>query len=141
MKSAQVSRVATVDRSGLIDLLREELVKLTGEGESVCRAVAERGVFCRGFLRFKDAEIRRKFRWIDRKLGHPDRKELEEAVDRWQMARQEVNQLPLACDVQQMEHDGCRGWDDFSDAELSRFYRELSGRNIKVRHDAGPKPS
>jgi hypothetical protein len=40
--------------------------------------------------------------------------------------------LPLACDVQQMEHDMCRGWDDFSNDELSRFYAELTGKTIVV---------
>ncbi len=140
MKSAEVPKIQIVTRSGLIDLLREELLKLTSdEGSSVCKAVAERGVFCKGFLRFTDAELRQRYQWIDRKLKRPSRKRLEEVADQWQIARQEVTQLPLACDVQQIEHDACRGWDDFTDAELSRFYRELSGRAVSVKHEAATK--
>ncbi len=42
------------------------------------------------------------------------REDLEEVANRWQLARHEVNALPTACDVQQIEHDLCGGWDDFT---------------------------
>ena len=58
--------------------------------------------------------------------------ELEEIADRWQMARQDVDQLPVACDVQQKVHDTCRGWDDFSNEQLSTFLHELTGRDVAV---------
>lgn len=121
-----------VTRAEMIDLLRARLIGLIGEN-SVCRSVAERGVFCRGFHRFSDAELRQRFAWIDRRLDDHSREELEAVADRWQLARQEVRQLPLACDVQQIEHDSCRGWDEFTTEELSRFYLELSGRSLAVR--------
>jgi hypothetical protein len=60
------------------------------------------------------------------------RAEMEEIVDRWQLARQDVDNLSTACDVQQLEHDSCRGWDDFSNEELSRFCLELMGRKVVV---------
>lgn len=122
-----------VTRAEMIDLLRARLLGLLSGETSICKAVAERGIFCRGFLRFGDAELRQRFAWIDRKLDNHSREELEDVVDRWQLARQEVRQLPLACDVQQIEHDACRGWDDFTNEDLSRFYLELSGRNMIVR--------
>lgn len=121
-----------VTRAEMIDLLRARLIGLIGEN-SVCKSVAERGVFCRGFHRFSDAELRQRFAWIDRRLDDHSREELEAVADRWQLARQEVRQLPLACDVQQIEHDSCRGWDEFTAEELSRFYLELSGRSLAVR--------
>lgn len=121
-----------VTRAEMIDLLRARLIGLSGEN-SVCKAVADRGVFCRGFHRFDDAELRQRFAWIDRRLEDHSREELEAVADRWQLARQEVRQLPLACDVQQIEHDTCRGWDGFTTEELSRFYLELSGRSLAVR--------
>lgn len=122
-----------VTRNQMIDLLRGKLLELVDENTPVCQVAADRGIFCRGFLRFREGELRRKFGWIDRKLGHPDRHELEQAVAGWQLARQEVTGLPLACDVQQTEHAGCRGWSDFSNEELSRFYYELSGRRLTVQ--------
>ena len=60
------------------------------------------------------------------------RRELEEVADRWQMARQDVEGSPIACDVQQKVHDTCRGWDDFTSEDLSRFYYEMTGEEIVV---------
>ena len=121
-----------VTREELIDLLRGKLLELVDENTPVCKIAADRGIFCKGFLRFREGEFRRKFDWIDRKMGHPDRNTLEDAVAGWHLARQEVTGLPLACDVQQSEQAGCRGWSDFSDAELSRFYFELAGNRLTV---------
>jgi len=122
----------TITRDGAIDILRAELLKLAGSEVSICKLAAEKNIFCRGFHRQSDVDLRRKFSWINRTNPRRSRAELEEVIDRWQLARQEVDQLPTACDVQQLEHDGCRGWDDFSNEELSRFCRELTGRAVIV---------
>jgi hypothetical protein len=122
----------TISREGAIDLLRAELLKRAGDDVSVCKLAAEKNIFCRGFHRGSDADLRRRFHWIDEKDPAMPQAEVEEVVDRWQLARQEVNQLPTACDVQQREHDGCNGWTDFSNDELSRFCRELAGRDVVV---------
>ncbi|HXH42037.1 MAG TPA: hypothetical protein VNN08_25660 [Thermoanaerobaculia bacterium] len=126
------SNPETLTRSGAIDLLRAELMKLAGDDASICKIAAEKNIFCRGLHRHSDAELRRQFPWISAKNPRMPRAEMEDLLDRWQLARQEVDQLPTACDVQQREHDGCRGWDDFSDEELSRFCLELAGRKVVV---------
>jgi hypothetical protein len=123
---------ASIERTEAIDLVRSELLKHTDSETSACKYASERGVFCRGFVRFSDSELRRKFGWITRRRPYMTREELEVMANRWQLARQEVNALPLACDVQQTEHDMCRGWDDFSNDELSRVYTELTGKTIVV---------
>jgi hypothetical protein len=123
---------ASIERTEAIDLVRSELLKHTDSETSACKYASERGVFCRGFVRFSDSELRRKFGWITRRRPDMTREELEVMANRWQLARQEVNALPLACDVQQTEHDMCRGWDDFSNDELSRVYTELTGKTIVV---------
>jgi hypothetical protein len=122
----------SIERTEAIDLLRSELLKHTDGETSACKYASDRNVFCRGFVRFGDGEMRRKFNWITRRRPDMTREELDEIANRWQLARQEVNAMPLACDVQQMEHDMCRGWDDFSNDELSRFYTELTGKTIVV---------
>ena len=61
------------------------------------------------------------------------REELEEIADRRQMARQEVREKRIACDVQQEVSDMCRGWDSFSNDALARFYFEMTGESIVVR--------
>lgn len=121
-----------VPRSQAIDMLRQELLKLVDEENSICKVAAERHIFCHGFQRYGDGELRRRFAWLDRRFPGMTRTQLEQVGNLWQLARQEVDQLPLACDVQQKEHDTCRGWDDFSNEELSRYYFEVTGRNIIV---------
>lgn len=125
-------KAESLSRSAAIALLREELVKIAGPDDSVCKAAAERGIFCRGFRRYDDAALRAAYQWIDERRPGMSRAELEDIGDRWQMARQEVTQLPLACDVQTKEHDTCHGWEDFTSEELSRFVLELTRRSVVV---------
>lgn len=125
-------RPDAISRHEAIDMLREELLKRVDADTSMCRVAAEQRIFCQGFRRFGERELRRRFDWIGRRLEHTSRQELEEIADRWQLARQDVRHLPIACDVQQIEHDACRGWDDFTNEELSRFYLELTGHTLIV---------
>lgn len=121
-----------VSRSTLIAALREELSRRAKGDMSICRLAAQTGVFCRGFRRFTDAELKEHFGWIAKKNPEATRPELEELADRWQMARQDVLGALTSCDVQQLEHDSCGGWDDFSNEDLSAFLRELTGRKVVV---------
>ncbi|HEV8660791.1 MAG TPA: hypothetical protein VGS96_19470 [Thermoanaerobaculia bacterium] len=127
-----ISKTKDLTRTEVIDLLRQELVKRADGEMSACKVAEEQGIFCRGFARYTDVELRRRYDWIVRKRPKMTRKELEEIADRWQMARQEVDQLPVACDVQQKVHDTCGGWDDFSNEDLARFYFEMTGKEIVV---------
>jgi hypothetical protein len=127
-----ISKPKPLSRAEVINLLRQELVKRADGEKSVCRVAADEGIFCRGFARYTDLELRRRYEWIARRNPKMTREELEEIADRWQMARQEVEDSPLACDVQQKVHDTCRGWDDFNNEELSRFYYEMTGKEIVV---------
>jgi hypothetical protein len=126
------SKPEPLSRTELVDLLRQELVRRADGEKSACRVAADEGIFCRGFARYTDLELRRRYDWIMRHYPKLSREELEEIADRWQMARQDVDQLPVACDVQQKVHDTCKGWDDFSNEELSRFYFEMTGKDILV---------
>lgn len=114
-------------RSELIVLLRDQLALLAGDDSSICKVAAERGIFCKGFRRYSDEELKSRYGWISRKQTGGERTELEEVANRWQLARQEVTGHQTSCDVQQVEHDACGGWDDFTSDELARFYFELTG--------------
>ena len=122
----------SIERAEVINQLRSELLKHTDGETSACKYAAQKGVFCRGFARFGDGEMRRKYNWITRRRPDMSREELEDIANRWQLARQDVDALPIACDVQQIEHDMCRGWDDFSNQELSQFYSQMTGKQIVV---------
>ena len=127
-----ISKPSPLSRTEVINLLRQELVRRADGEKSACKVAADEGIFCRGFTRYTDLELRRRYDWIMRRYPKMTRAELEEIADRWQMARQEVEESPLACDVQQKVHDTCRGWDDFSSEELSRFYYEMTGKETVV---------
>jgi len=114
-------------RESLIGALRAELTRRANGEMSLCMLAAKNGIFCRGFHRYSDAELRRRYGWISRRYPDISRSDLEEIADSWQMARQEVNGLASACDVQQVEHDSCNGWDDFTNDDLTRFLLELRG--------------
>lgn len=122
----------TIPRAEAIDLLRAKLMELADEDTSICKLAAEKGIFCYGFHRFSDGELRERFSWIDRCAGHPTRAKLEDLANRWQIARQDVTQLRTSCDVQQREQDACGGWNDFSNEDLARFFFELTKRTVVV---------
>lgn len=119
-----------VTRAELIVLLRDQLALLADEESSICKVAAEKGIFCQGFHRYSNEDMKRRYEWIQRKRPGGTRADLEEVANRWQLARQEVTGLPTSCDVQQIERDACRGWDDFTSDDLSRFYFELTGRTV-----------
>ncbi len=121
-----------IARPTLIAALREELSRRANGEMSICKLAAQTGVFCKGFRRFSDDELKERYGWIVRRNPDAPREELESIADRWQMARQDVLGASTSCDVQQFEHDSCGGWDDFSNDDLARFIRELTGRNVVV---------
>lgn len=130
--SSTLTKPVAVPRNDAVALLRVELLKITDDDNSICKVASERGIFCHGFQRSSDGGLRRCYAWLDKRRPGMSRAELEDLANTWQLARQEVDQLPLACDVQQKEHDSCGGWDDFSNEDLSRFYNELTGRDLVV---------
>jgi hypothetical protein len=129
-----------MSRTSLIAALRQELLNRSDD-RSICSMAAEKGIFCGGFRRFSDAQLRRRFPWIVSRRPEATRSEIEELGDAWQLARQEVRGAAIACDVQQEEHDLCNGWDDFSDRDLATFYRELTGKTVSVTPPDGGQPA
>jgi hypothetical protein len=123
--------IDVLSRQSVIAALRAELLT-RADGRSICSLAAEQGIFCGGFRRFSDGDLRERLAWLVRKRPTAAREELEGLGDAWQLARQEVGNLPTACDVQTQEHDLCNGWDDFTDDNLATFYRELIGRAVTV---------
>jgi len=121
-----------ITRAEAIEALRTAFARKLDSETSMCKYAADHGVFCRGFERFGDGDLRRRFRWIYDKDRTMTREQLEELANRWQLARQEVGGLPTACDVQQREHDSCNGWSDFSDEDLSKFYAEVFKLEVNI---------
>ena len=130
--TAQVPQPEAVPRTEAIARLRSELSKLTDIENSICKVAGEKGIFCQGFERYSDAELRNRYGWIVARRPEMTREELETIANDWQLAQQEVYEMPIACDVQCRVHDTCRGWNDFTNEQLARFYFQLTGNEIKI---------
>lgn len=121
-----------ISREEAIRRLRSVLVLYSDREHSACRVAAEKGIFCRGFSRYTEEELRKKYPWLVNRQPSISRRELEEAANRWQLARQTFTGIPLACDVQTLERDTCDGWDEFTNAQLARFCRDLLHERVVV---------
>lgn len=98
----------------------------------MCRVAAERGIFCRGFGRWPEREFHERWKRLLGVSTHLNRSQIERLADIWQLSEQLRHRVPLACDAQTLSPGACRGWDEFSNADLSRFCKEIMGRNVTV---------
>ena len=122
----------TLPRRDAIRAIRARLIEMTDDDHSMCQVASEKGIYCRGFRQFTDEELKERYAWMLKRHPGAGREELEDMANRWQLARQIVDRVPLSCDAQQIEHDTCTGWDGFSDEDLARFYRQLLGSEIAI---------
>lgn len=124
--------MAMISRDKAIAELRQQFIAMTDDDHSMCRVAAERGIFCNGFARYSDAELREHYWWIVRKKPDISRDDLESVANLWQLAQQEVQKMPCACDVQTKLHDTCRGWHDFTNEQLATYYEQIVGTPVRV---------
>ncbi len=119
-------------RRDAIARLREGLIKLTDDEHSMCQVAAERGIFCHGFRRWNTGEFDRRWRNAIGRSTFLSRAQMEEFANLWQLAEQVRQRVSLACDAKSAGRGGCRGWDEFSNADLARFCSDVLGRNVVV---------
>ena len=119
-------------RAEAIVRLRSALLDLCGQGRSMCRVAAERGIFCRGFGRWPEREFRERWKLLIGVSTHLSRAQMERLADIWQLGEQLEHRVALICDAQTTSPGACRGWDEFSNADLTRFCAEILGRSVTV---------
>jgi hypothetical protein len=127
-----ISLAPTWTRGEAIARLRDALVKLTDDEHCLCQIASERGIFCHGFRRWNAREFDERFRNALGRSTHHSRAQMEEFANLWELAEQIRRGVPLSCDAQALDHTTCRGWDEFSNADLSRFCNDILGRSIEV---------
>ena len=121
-----------ISRETAISRLRWKLLELTSDEKSLCEVAAERGILCGGLAHYSDQELLEAYPQFVRRNPGISRPELVRAANEWQLARQaEVGTL-LSCDTQQMFYETCRGWDDFTNAQLMEFCARLLGEEVNV---------
>jgi len=128
-----VSASAPVWRRGdAIARLRAALVQLCDDEHSLCQVAAARGIFCQGFRRWNAAEFDRHWKKAIGRSTHLSREQMEEFANLWQLAEQIRQRVTLACDARINGLGGCRGWEEFSNDDLSRFCADVLGQSVRV---------
>jgi len=128
-------------RSEAVARLRAALLALTDEEHSICQVAAERRILCRGFSRWNASEFDRRWRGAIGRSTHLNRSQMEQFANLWQLSQQVRQRVALACDVKTGRSGACRGWDEFSNEELSRFCAELLGENVEIAERTEPTPA
>jgi len=121
-----------MSREEVVAAIRARLLEMVDDEHSMCRVAAERGIYCRGFAQYSDEEMKKRYSWLLKRNPEMKREELEDLANRWQLARQIVDAVPISCDAQAVEHDTCMGWDEYDDRTLERFHRELVGTEVRI---------
>jgi hypothetical protein len=122
----------TISRETAIGRIRIRMIELCGAGKSACQVATERNILCKGFSRDSDDALRQRYSSYIGGADRLSRADLERAANHWQLARQRTEDTRVACDVQNRFNQVCRGWNDFSNAQLSEFCLELTGDRPKV---------
>lgn len=127
-----------ITRNEAIDAIRGALLDLVDDESSLCQVADRLGIFCGGFSQWSLDELKQRFPWIvDR---HPDvgRAELERLANRWCLTRQSVEHGRVPCDLlaRAPARKPCAGWEEFYEAEIAGFHRELLGEEVKVVPEA-----
>ena len=119
-------------RGEAVARLRQALLTLTDSEHSMCQVAGERGIFCRGFRRWNAPDFDRRWRSAIGRSTHLSRAQMEEFANLWQLSEQLRQRVSLACDAKPKGLGGCRGWDEFSNADLSRFCADVLGSRVEV---------
>jgi hypothetical protein len=121
-----------LSRPEAIALLRRKLATMVDDSHCLCEVAARKGIFCHGFERLSDRDLRRRFWWIARKRPNATRAQLDDAISAYYLGRREVTGEAICCDVETREHAGCDGWNQFDNVALEGFVHELLGRRVSV---------
>ena len=120
-------REQTISRETAISRIRSKLIELCATGKSACQVATERDILCRGFNRDSDKELRRRYEPYVAGAESLSRSDLERVANRWHLTRQRTEGTLVACDVQYLHYQVCRGWNEFSNDALADSCFELSG--------------
>ena len=120
-------------RADAIARLRAVLQPMCGTDRSMCDVAAEKGIFCRGFRRWHDADFHRRWKNALGTSTHLTRAQMERLADLWQLSEQVRCSVSFACDANSAGAAACRGWDEHSNENLARYCADLLGVSVVVR--------
>lgn len=128
----------TLTRTEALDVLRKQCLALVDDEHSLCEVAGRLQILCKGFSQWSFQELKDRNKWLTTRRRHMTRAEMESLLNRWELARQFVNDQGLPCDnnLTDRHHPLCKGWDEFDEATLAGFVAELTGEAVEVRPDA-----
>jgi hypothetical protein len=126
------SPISIWGRREAVAKLRSALLAVTDDEHTLCQVAAERRIFCHGFRRWSEPEFDKRWRRAIGRSTHLSRAQMEEFANLWQLSEQLRCRVALACDACTSKSGPCRGWDEFSNEELSRFCSDVLGVNVEV---------
>ena len=113
-------------REEALQRVREFLGKQTREDETTCQAAARLGIFCHGYDRWTLEQLRNLYPWLAKKMpADTPREDFMKLIVAWDNARQLVHKVSTTCDAHSVDHDGCLGFDRFSNQQLKRMFPQL----------------
>lgn len=127
-----MSNHSTMTREETIAAIRARMSQLVDQEHPACQVASELAIGCRGMSQYTDDELRHRYAWLLRGHEGATRRELEDRIYRWSLARQEVHNVPLACDAESIDCDVCHGWKGRTDADLENLYKELFSETIHI---------
>jgi hypothetical protein len=129
---SQIDSPGAWSRDEAVARLRTALLALTDEEHSMCQVAAQREIFCYGFRRWNAAEFDRRWKFAIGRSTHLTRPQMEDFANLWQLTEQVRQRVSLACDARTSGCGPCRGWDEFSNAEISGYCADLLGQSITI---------
>ena len=113
-------------REEALKRVRNFLVANQRTDETTCQAAARLGIFCHGYDQWSLPQLRDRYPWLAKKMpADTPREEFLKLIVAWDGARQLVNRSPTTCDAKTADHEGCLGFDRFSNKQLKRLFPQL----------------
>jgi len=112
-------------REDALNKIRGYLVDNTRADETTCQAAARLGVFCHGYDQWTVEELRQLYPWLAKKAPNATRGQFLQLVMAWDGARTLARKMPTTCDVKVFDHEGCLGFDRYTNQQLKQMFPQL----------------
>ena len=120
-------------REEALKRVRNFLVANQRTDETTCQAAARLGIFCHGYDQWSLPQLRDRYPWLAKKMpAETPREEFLKLIVAWDGARQLVNRSPTTCDAKTADHEGCLGFDRFSNGQLKRLFPQLFAADDEI---------
>ncbi len=113
-------------REEALKRIREFLTTSRREDETTCQTAARLGIFCHGYDQWPTEKLREMYPWLAKKMpADTPREEFLKLIIAWDGARMLVHKSSTTCDAKALDHEGCLGFDRFSNTHLKRMFPQL----------------